>query len=380
MVGKWERGEATPKGAYRKGLCLLFGATAEDLGLYQPPEKGIEEMQRRAFLEGLGVLTGFAVASSFTYEPWERLSAALAHPRRLDGTAMSDLETVTASLESQYATVAPITLTGAVQGHLATITQLLDGHPPTQLQTRLYSLAGEVAGLAGWLAADMGQHDRALIYFDNGIKAAQEAKDQPLGAYLLGSVTTLPAFREHSPQATLHVLREQTRGFHAHDATPTTRAWLASLDAEASAMLDDAKGALSALERSQGAIESTEDADRARPIVSFFDHARLAGEQGMCYVRLRRIDDAKGAFQTGLAMLSASSKIRARLLTGLATTHVRQGEIEQACRTASEALRIATRTRTALSLQQVYDVRRQLERWQDNRAVRELDEQLRLAG
>jgi tetratricopeptide (TPR) repeat protein len=337
-------------------------------------------MQRRAFLQGLGVLTGFAVASSFAYEPWERLSAALAQPRRLDDTAMRDLEAVTASLESQYATVAPVTLTGAVQGHLATLTQLLDGHPPVQLQTRLYSLAGEVAGLAGWLSADMGQHDRALIYFDNGIKAAQEAKDQALGAYLLGSVTTLPAFREHSPQATIHVLREETRGFRAHDATPATRAWLASLDAEASAMLGDASGALNALEHSEAAIEATEDTDGVRPIVSFFDRARLAGEQGLCYVRLRRFDDAKTAFQTGLAQLDASSKIRARLLTGLATVHVRQGEIEQACRIAGEALRIATRTRTALSLQQVYDVRRQLERWQDSRPVRELDEQLRLAG
>ena len=67
-------------------------------------------------------------------------------------------------------------------------------------------------------------------------------------------------------------------------------------------------------------------------------------------------------------------------LTGLATVHVRQQEIEQACRAAGEAWRIATRTRTALSLQQVHDVRRQLERWQDSRAVRELDELLRLGG
>jgi Flp pilus assembly protein TadD len=145
-------------------------------------------------------------------------------------------------------------------------------------------------------------------------------------------------------------------------------------------MLGDAKGALAALERSEGAIETVEEADHARPIVSFFDRARLAGEQGMCYVRLRRFDAAKAAFQSGLSLLDASSKIRARLLTGLATTHVRQGEVEQACRTTGEALRVATRTRTALSLQQVYDVRRQLERWQDSRAVQELDEQLRLAG
>ena len=122
----------------------------------------------------------------------------------------------------------PVTLTGAVQGHLATVTQLLDGHPPAQLQTQLYSQAGEVAGLAGWLAADMGQHDRALIYFDNGIKAAQEAKDQALGAYLLGSVTTLPAFRNTAPKPRSMWLREETRGFRARDATPTTGAWLAS--------------------------------------------------------------------------------------------------------------------------------------------------------
>ena len=42
-------------------------------------------------------------------------------------------------------------------------------------------------------------------------------------------------------------------------------------------------------------------------------------------MRLRRFDDAKAASRTGLARLDASSKIRARLLTGLATVHVRLG-------------------------------------------------------
>jgi hypothetical protein len=41
---------------------------------------------------------------------------------------------------------------------------------------------------------------------------------------------------------------------------------------------------------------------------------------------------------------------------------------------------MATKTRTALSLQPVYDLRCQLERWHDSRPVRELDEQLRPAG
>ena len=279
------------------------------------------------------MLTGFAVASSFTYEPWERLSAALAQPRRLDDTAMRDLEAVTASLESQYATVAPVTLTGAVQGHLATVTQLLDGHPPAQLQTQLYSQAGEVAGLAGWLAADMGQHDRALIYFDNGIKAAQEAKDQALGAYLLGSVTTLPAFRSTAPKP--RSMCSGRRPAASAPAMPRRRPRLA----DSTPRRAPCSGTPTAPSTPWNAAKPPSRRPRRRaraPIVSFFDRARLAGEQGLCYVRLRRFDDAKAAFQTGLARLDASSKIRARLLTGLATVHVRQGEIEQACRTAAK--------------------------------------------
>jgi transcriptional regulator with XRE-family HTH domain len=50
--GKWERGIHQPRGIHRELLCLLYDATAEELGLFQPA--GIEatledDMNRRMF-------------------------------------------------------------------------------------------------------------------------------------------------------------------------------------------------------------------------------------------------------------------------------------------------------------------------------------------
>jgi transcriptional regulator with XRE-family HTH domain len=77
MFGKWERGIHQPRGVYRQLLCVLYEATAEELGFVptSPQEETLEDMRRRTFLQGLGAVTGAAVTSAL--EPWQRLSAAL---------------------------------------------------------------------------------------------------------------------------------------------------------------------------------------------------------------------------------------------------------------------------------------------------------------
>ena len=77
------------------------------------------------------------------------------------------------------------------------------------MQRQLSSIAGETAGLAGWLAFDMEDRRAAAAYFRAGIEAAQEANDRALGAYLVGSSCVQPAYRER-PQARLRRLRGQT--------------------------------------------------------------------------------------------------------------------------------------------------------------------------
>jgi transcriptional regulator with XRE-family HTH domain len=105
--GKWERGIQQPRGVYRELLCLLYDADAQELGLYQPTgvEGTLEDMQRRTFLQGLGAVTGFAVTSAV--EPWQRLSAALRQPSRVDRQTVAELEHVTTSLEVLESQVSP---------------------------------------------------------------------------------------------------------------------------------------------------------------------------------------------------------------------------------------------------------------------------------
>jgi len=81
-----------------------------------------------------------------------------------------------------------------------------------------------------------------------------------------------------------------------------------------------------------------------------------------------------------LASLRPSmTKKRAVILADLASAHVHQGEIEEACRLAGLALAIVGRTQSAVGLQRVRDLRARLEPWEGTRPVRQLDEQLRVA-
>lgn len=66
MFGKWERGIHQPRGVYRQLLCVLYEATAEELGFMpaSPQEETLEDMRRRTFLQGLGAVTGAAVTSA----------------------------------------------------------------------------------------------------------------------------------------------------------------------------------------------------------------------------------------------------------------------------------------------------------------------------
>jgi hypothetical protein len=72
-------------------------------------------------------------------------------------------------------------------------------------------------------------------------------------------------------------------------------------------------------------------------------------------------------------------KTRPRLLTALATAHMRQGNIEEACQLGADALGLATQE-VAPNLQDVRKLRIELEPWRDSAPVRRLDERLALAG
>jgi tetratricopeptide (TPR) repeat protein len=397
MIRSWENGEHQPKGhnrellgrAFKMTEARLFEASREAwnlesgwLDLYGTMMAALDpeglDMERRVFLrQAAAAVGGATLASSIQpgdVEPWERLLFTLQQSGRVDPITIEDLGRMTTDLELLYAEVSSLDLLKPVKGHLHVITRLLSGNVAEAERRQLHSIAGETAGIAGWLASDLGRDQDALAYYETGMWAAREARDGALGAYLVGSASTLPAFRK-SPQATLRLLDDGAFGFKTAQATASTRAWLAALEAEAHSKARDEVATLEAFEKAGNAFKRQEKAP-LRPRAEFFDPGRLAGERGLCYIRLARFDDAQVALHEARRRLDPAAKIRPRVLTGLATAYAEQGRVAEACQLASESLAIARRTHTALSLSQVKDVRRRLDRWKDARAVRRLDEQL----
>jgi ATP/maltotriose-dependent transcriptional regulator MalT len=65
-------------------------------------------------------------------------------------------------------------------------------------------------------------------------------------------------------------------------------------------------------------------------------------------------------------------KTRPRLLSALATAHVQQGNINEACRIGADVLALADRQQVTTNLQDVRRLRLDLEPWRDTEAVRGL--------
>lgn len=81
-----------------------------------------------------------------------------------------------------------------------------------------------------------------------------------------------------------------------------------------------------------------------RPRATFFDEARLAGEQGICFARLGRSAEAQAVLNSALPALDpGQEKSRHRLLIALGTAHIQQGNVEEACRLGEAALASAIR-------------------------------------
>ncbi|HSI93371.1 MAG TPA: hypothetical protein VK925_07705 [Jiangellaceae bacterium] len=372
MISRWENGKRKPDERYRRLLERTF-ADSVDLA----NDTWEHDMQRRAFLTNAAVAGLALLGVPPNDEPWQRLSSALRRPSRTDSGTVDDLQAVTVSFQELYQRVSPYAVLAPARSHLTTLTRLLEGGgQPERVRRRLASLAGETAILMGWLTSDDGEHATALSYYQTAMDAAQEADDAALGAYAIGSASTLPAFRS-SPDHTLYLLAEGTHGFRSSQATVSTRAWLGSLEAEAHAKAGHEADAFRSLDRAADALNRAVE-DEPRPRVSFFDDARLAGERGVIAVRLGAAEEGREVLHDAIRQLRPGLKIESRLLTSLARAHLQQGDIEQACQIGRESVAVATASETEPSLKDLLALRDEMRPWSDSAAVRDFDAALQV--
>lgn len=211
----------------------------------------------------------------------ERLVWAVRHPTKpADQHTVKQLELITVKLAQLRDEIEdPYLLVQPIEQHLALLIDTLRPLQPSPVHDQLCSLAGETAALAGWLRWNMGQIERAEGFFWGGYKAAEEAQDHALAAYLRGCVASRPFHRE-DPARRLAVLQD------AVGATPETASWLLVLEAGAYALQGRTADFNWAINQARETLLRIVPNNLQRPRVSFFDRVYLEEEAAACWLRL----------------------------------------------------------------------------------------------
>ncbi|TMR88382.1 IS66 family transposase [Nonomuraea basaltis] len=182
----------------------------------------------------------------------------------------------------------------------------------------------EERSVAAWLHADMADAGTARTYYRMAIDAARRAEHGLLTAYMTGSLAQFEL--DEDPLLGLRLLA-RARTVMGDRPPPTTRAWLACLEALAHATARDERSCHTALAEAHRAVKASEQAAAPPwPWVFPFTGAKLAGFRALCAVRLARPAQALEAFAESLNAIQPAEKQRATLLLEIASIRRMEGE------------------------------------------------------
>jgi transcriptional regulator with XRE-family HTH domain len=396
LVSRWERGVTRPRPPYPKLLCLLFQASAEDLGLVcssSPHPSGprmqvsttSDEMERRELLSLL-----YRAAS--TAPVWAALPTGLR--LGVPGTAVRD-PSVAETLGGHpyrrlWASMPTPALMNPAVAHLNLVSQLLESSRSTAEQAKLAAAVSEAAEFVGWLAYDMGHLASGYEHYQSAAAHAERSGNDQLRACVIAGMSLWAGLLGDGARA-LRLIGEATSLVPPRGA-PTAQAWLAAREAVAHSRVGDAASAMQALGRCERAAERSRPGEEPWPWAFPFDAARIAMYGGTVGTILAQPNAALPALQRGMDDLgpgcggpggaakggSAESgpKLRALVLCDLAETYLFAEEVEQTCLLLSEAFSIGLQMGCDRILKRVGDIRARLEPLKHVPAVRQLEDEM----
>ncbi len=252
--------------------------------------------------------------------------------------------------------------TAVVQYLTTDVAAYLNGNfSDDRVRREMFSAAGELAYLSGWMAFDNAEHALAQRYFTTAVSLAAEADDAPMAGHVLRAMAHQAVDLGH-PGHALKVAMASMDGARYTLATRRERALLGVVHARALAAAGQKKAAVAASLHAEDDLSSARPGDEDPARVFFFSEASLAHETACT---LRDIGDLNGAQQQFLRSVrtrAASSFTRTHAVTlgYLGAVQARQGAMEEACATWSRALDAMEGIHSARARRTASDMRRAL--------------------
>jgi tetratricopeptide (TPR) repeat protein len=323
--------------------------------------------------------TALLLPHALTADEAERLSWLFADATALDATALASLEQLTQSYwPVVYSGVPKHGLLQGILGHLGSVEHFLHTAQPTAFEQRLSALVSQQAQMAGKIYFDMCDYPQTERYFQLGIETARYSANPTLYAVAVARTSFVYTFSQQYPEAL--VLLQVAR--RCAEQSPTLSCWIAAVEAVVHARLhalhpepSTSSACLKALEEAEQRIEQSDEMPYGRR----FTLGELLGLKGACFRHLRRSADAQAVLLEALTIIKTDTpESHAQALVDLGSVYAQQGEIEEACTRATQALMIISQTKSADDLQRLSDFRLELAPWASSSPVQTLDEQILL--
>jgi tetratricopeptide (TPR) repeat protein len=236
----------------------------------------------------------------------------------------------------------------------------------------LLSVIGEFAQIAGWVASDAGQHDRAAETYQLGIEAAREAEDGTLESNLVGSLA-YQATNIGDPAGGVVLARAAVEAAGS-DAPARARALAWDRLAWAHTRAQDAQATMRALGEASAALATlAEDGGDEPGYLYWFDAGELQIMEARAYTELRRPLRAVPILIDVLSRYDAThTRELALYLSWLAVALADANEPEEAAAAAGRMLELSTDVASERTAERARVVLARLEPYGDVPAVREL--------
>ncbi|MFE3211716.1 Tat pathway signal protein [Streptomyces niveus] len=209
--------------------------------------------------------------------------------------------------------------------------------PSEQVRRALFSAASELVYLSGWMAFDSGDHGDAQKNFTLAFHMAAEADDAPLAGHILRAAAHQAVDLGH-PKRALELAAGSVADRRYALASHRERALLGVVHARALAANQRKKEARAALHQAERDLRDA-GSEEAPARVFFFSEASLAHETACTLRDLGDLESAQTEFKRSVRTRALPfARTHAVTLGYLGDVQVRQGQVEAACATWTEAL------------------------------------------
>lgn len=262
----------------------------------------------------------------------------------------------------------PVVVLGPLVAQVHTVCALAHENPePTR--SRLLLLAARIAEYTGWMFQEAGDEQRALRWTRSASELACAGGDREIATYALVRAAGLALYRQ-DPVSTVELAQQAQ---HSGRASPRTLALAARREAQGHALAGDRDSYERAMDRAVELLGTSTPDTRAYPELgsSAPDPVELARGWALCDLGLP--GEGAAVLDRELARLPAvSRRTRARFGVRRSLAHALSGEVDRGCLALAEALDDVAHVDSATVRLDLRDLARNLGRWRNHGAVREV--------